>query len=151
MDLNREIQIAYKDNRFLNLKKGSIVPNFIYVKDNEIHDFYNILDKNKKTILIFWASWCPNCDEVINYLENHNIRDTSNTNIITISIDSIPQKSNHFIVMNDPNKETFKAFNGKYVPTAYVISNNDIEDIIVGSDDILGFFNNSMFFDDIWK
>ncbi|WP_277250895.1 hypothetical protein [Peptoniphilus vaginalis] len=109
MDLNREIQIAYKDNRFLNLKKGSIVPNFIYVKDNEIHDFYNILDKNKKTILIFWASWCPNYDEVINYLENHNIRDTSNTNIITISIDSIPQKSNHFIVMNDPKKRNFQS------------------------------------------
>ena len=73
----------------------------------------------------------------------------SNIKIITISIDSIPQKSNHFIAMNDPKKETFKAFNGNYVPTAFVISNNDIENIIVGSDDILGFFNNSMFFDDI--
>lgn len=151
MDLNREIQIAYKDKRFLNLKKGSRVPNFIYVKDNEIHDLYDILDKNNKTIIIFWASWCPNCDEVINYLENHNIKDMSNIKIITISIDSIPQKSNHFIAMNDPKKETFKAFNGNYVPTAFVISNNDIENIIVGSDDILGFFNNSMFFDDIWK
>nr|WP_273497597.1 redoxin family protein [Peptoniphilus rhinitidis] len=110
MDLNREIQIAYKDKRFLNLKKGSRVPNFIYVKDNEIHDLYDILDKNNKTIIIFWASWCPNCDEVINYLENHNIKDMSNINIITISIDSIPQKSNHFIIMNDPKKETFKAF-----------------------------------------
>ena len=77
MDLNREIQIAYKDKRFLNLKKGSRVPNFIYVKDNEIHDLYDILDKNNKTIIIFWASWCPNCDEVINYLENHNIKDMS--------------------------------------------------------------------------
>ncbi|MDU1954150.1 MAG: stalk domain-containing protein [Peptoniphilus lacydonensis] len=110
MDLNREIQIAYKDERDLNLKKGSRVPNFIYVKDNEIHDLYDILDKNNKTIIIFWASWCPNCDEVINYLENHNIKDMSNIKIITISIDSIPQKSNHFIAMNDPKKETFKAF-----------------------------------------
>lgn len=55
MDFNKEIQIAYKDERDLKLKKGSRVPNFIYVKDKEVHDLYNLLDK-KKTVLIFWAS-----------------------------------------------------------------------------------------------
>lgn len=109
MDFNKEIQIAYKDERDLKLKKGSRVPNFIYVKDKEVHDLYNLLDKKKNSINIL-GFLCPNCDEVINYLENHNIKDMSNINIITISIDSIPQKSNHFIIMNDPKKETFKAF-----------------------------------------
>ena len=42
--------------------------------------------KAKKTVLLFWASWCPHCDEIMPVINSY-YGDKSNLEVIAISID----------------------------------------------------------------
>jgi len=42
----------------------------------------------KKTILFFWASWCPHCENMLpELLKMHDAEHTGNIQIVAISID----------------------------------------------------------------
>ena len=44
--------------------------------------------KAKKTILVFWASWCPHCDEILPELKNYyDPLNTGQLEIIAVSVD----------------------------------------------------------------
>ena len=119
-----------------NVKIGSLAPNFIFSKDYEINDLYSLIEKDKKNILIFWASWCPQCKNSIEFLNSGNL-DKDRINIITISIDDHEQKNNNFLVFHDFSEEVFNSFNGRYIPTAYIIgSDNKIIDVKIGGKEV---------------
>ena len=81
----RRLKLENKLDLIKKLAIGQPAPDFttIDINDNEI-----TLSKieAKKTLLVFWASWCPHCDEIMPVI--HSYYDGSNNlEVISISID----------------------------------------------------------------
>lgn len=115
---------------------GSIAPNFIFAINREIMDLHSFGDKEKNTILLFWASWCPQCSSSMELLNLKGV-DESKTKIIGISIDDCKQNDGNIINLYDFSREVFHSYNVEYVPTAYVISGeNRVIDIKVGGREV---------------
>lgn len=88
----------------------------------------------KKTVLIFWASWCPHCDEIMPVI-NSFYGDGSNFNVIAISIDESEDDLRESVAesnYNWTNIAEFKGWNGDIVeeygiaatPTIFVLDEN---------------------------
>lgn len=57
---------------------------------------------SKKTVLFFWASWCPHCEDMIPILkEAYNASNTDQIEIIGISIDKIKDDLENAIIEHD--------------------------------------------------
>lgn len=68
------------------MKPGTVVPDFTM---NDINGDPVTLSGvlKEKTLLLFWASWCPHCNEMISFLKNRGIQKAT-MEVITISLDT---------------------------------------------------------------
>jgi len=88
LDSKTEGMIERRISQAKNLPTGAIVPNFALPDTSgQIIDLYKI--KSEKTLLIFYASWCPHCQEMLpeinKYYEN---RKAGELQIAYISLDN---------------------------------------------------------------
>jgi len=68
------------------MKAGTTVPDFS-LTDSEGF-IVNLLDMQKeKTLLLFWASWCPHCEEMIPFIKSW-AAGKDNLEIVAVSLDS---------------------------------------------------------------
>ena len=81
----RKLKLENKLDLIKKLAIGQPAPNInsIDIHGQEIN--LNAIDA-KKTVLIFWASWCPHCDEIMPVINSY-YGDKSNIEVIAISID----------------------------------------------------------------
>lgn len=96
-------QLQQKVYEIIHLAPGQPAPDFKAraISGQEIN-LYNI--KAKRTLLVFWASWCPHCTATLPGLEKYyHPKDTKNLQIIAVSVDS-DKKS----VENAIKKEGYK-------------------------------------------
>lgn len=68
------------------MKPGTVVSDFTM---NDINGDPVTLSGvlKEKTLLLFWASWCPHCNEMISFLKNRGIENAT-MEVITISLDT---------------------------------------------------------------
>lgn len=75
--------------------------------------------KSKKTLLIFWASWCPHCEEIMPKIKQYYDPDnTGELQIVAISIDEDKNDLEQAIAQNNYqwiNIGELKGWNGKIV------------------------------------
>lgn len=81
----RKLKLENKMELIKKLAIGKQAPNFV---TTDIDGKEVILDNisAKKTILLFWASWCPHCDEIMPIINSY-YGDRSKLEVIAISID----------------------------------------------------------------
>ena len=106
--------------------------------------------KAKKTVLLFWASWCPHCDEIMPVINSY-YGDKSNLEVIAISIDE--SKDDLLKSLKDTgydwiNVAELKGWNGEIIneygivatPSVFILDEN--KKIIgkpLGKEEIAGF------------
>ena len=106
--------------------------------------------KAKKTVLLFWASWCPHCDEIMPVINTY-YGDKSNLEVIAISIDE--SKDDLLKSLKDTgydwiNVAELKGWNGEIIneygivatPSVFILDEN--KKIIgkpLGKEEIAGF------------
>ncbi|MBN2638598.1 MAG: redoxin domain-containing protein [Bacteroidales bacterium] len=81
-------ELQQKVYEIIHLAPGQPAPDFKAraIGGREIN-LYNI--KAKKTLLVFWASWCPHCTAALPGLEKYyDPKNTENLQIIAISVDT---------------------------------------------------------------
>ena len=67
------------------IKKGSLAPNINWIDEqNKDQELYKI--KSPITILVFWASWCPHCMDIIPKL-NEWVKSNIKFKVLAISLD----------------------------------------------------------------
>jgi thiol-disulfide isomerase/thioredoxin len=63
------------------MKEGKIAPNIAFEDQTSMYDI-----KSEKTLIVFWASWCPHCTEEMPKV-NEWAKDQLDTKVIAISLD----------------------------------------------------------------
>lgn len=63
------------------MKEGKIAPNIAFEDQTSMYDM-----KSEKTLIVFWASWCPHCTEEMPKV-NAWAKDHMDTKVIAISLD----------------------------------------------------------------
>ncbi len=129
----RKLKLENKLDLIKKLAIGQPAPNFIQndILGNEI-DLSKITAK--KTLLIFWASWCPHCDEIMPVINSYNTN-KNNLEVIAISIDeskddllkSIAESNYNWI-----NIAELKGWNGEIIeeygiaatPSVFILDEN---------------------------
>ena len=81
----RKLKLENKLELIKKLAIGQPAPNFTTVDIDGNKIVLSEIVANK-TVLVFWASWCPHCDEIMPLI-NSNYDNGNNYEVITISID----------------------------------------------------------------
>lgn len=103
---------------------GKTAPNFTATDING--NLINLNEINaEKTILVFWASWCPHCLEVMPVLrEYYNSTSREELEIIAISVDEFEKEFSEAVIshnLNWTNIAELKGWNGEII-TQYGIN-----------------------------
>ncbi len=115
------------------IAKGQVVPDFtledLTGKSVKLSDF-----RGKTVLLLFWASWCPDCRAEIPQIKAmHTLANPDNVMFVSVSFDRekdtwkqfVPDNNLPGIQLFDPQgmKESAigKAYNIKWIPSMYVI------------------------------
>jgi len=131
----RKLKLENKMELIKKLAIGKQAPSF---STTDIEGKAIILDEitAKKTILVFWASWCPHCDEVMPIINSY-YGNKDELEVITISIDE--SRDELMKSLNDSNYgwiniAELAGWNGKIVeeygivatPSIFVLDRNKI-------------------------
>lgn len=123
--------------RKLQMRKmipGTAVPDFILNNVNgEIVIFSDELEE--QTLLVFWASWCPHCREMIPYIKNWE-QQNSDIKVVAVSLDTDEDEWKNAIaelgIGSWVNLCDFKKWDGEVAtdyniyatPTMFIVNNN---------------------------
>ena len=64
-----------------SMKEGKVAPNIEFEDKTSLYDI-----KSEKTLIVFWASWCPHCTEEMPKV-NEWVKEHPDTKVIAISLD----------------------------------------------------------------
>jgi len=81
----RKLKLENKLELIKKLAIGQPAPDFITTDVLGRKVVLSEID-SKETILVFWASWCPHCDEILPVINSY-YGDSNNFEVVTISID----------------------------------------------------------------
>ena len=124
--------------RRIDLQKmlpGTKVPQFSLVDiDGDTIKLENVTNKYK--LIIFWASWCPHCDQLLPNLYQWYMNRSIDMEVIAISVDSdkeawkqfVRQRGYNWINCNEPGKwdgKVTKEYNIYATPTMFLIDRDD--------------------------
>jgi peroxiredoxin len=115
--LDRRIQQAR------NFKIGTVVPNIVLPDSSG-----SMVELNKinaeKTLIIFYASWCPHCQKLLPEIYNlYKNQEEKNFDVIAVSIDTSRTEWLNFVQTNNLkwiNVSDLKGWNGEAVPDYYI-------------------------------
>lgn len=118
LDVKLESTIDNRINQSKKYKVGSVVPNIILPnKDGEKIDLSKI--KAEKTLILFYASWCPHCKEIVPKISKlYKEQIGKRMEVLAISIDTSKSDWMNFVKANKLNWINVSDLKGWYGKTA---------------------------------
>jgi peroxiredoxin len=116
LDVKTEGLIKRRIDQAKIFKIGSVVPNIV-LSDTAGNNIELDKTKVKKTLIVFYASWCPHCKEMLPKLnELYNSEKEKNFEVFSISLDTNRKDWTDFITNNKLtfiNVSDLKGWDGK--------------------------------------
>lgn len=133
-----------KTQNLYGRSKGDLIHNFkLNAIDKEENEFfiYDVLKKNKKTILYFWGTWCEYC--IINTEKLKEIYSNNDIEIIGVAVERHKENAIDYLIKNNINWLNTFSYRGsldkivqdleiKSYPT-YILIDADSKILFVGS------------------
>ncbi|MBI9036267.1 MAG: redoxin domain-containing protein [Bacteroidales bacterium] len=99
-NLERKNELQEKLQAYQRLAIGKAAPEII-MKDVKGNELQLSKIKAENTLVIFWASWCPHCKEILPELsEFYNSIDKKDLEIVAISLDKKPEELQEYLNQN---------------------------------------------------
>ena len=98
------------------MKPGTLAPNILFENKSSLHDI-----KSEQSLIVFWASWCPHCQEELPKVENWAKQNPA-TKVVAISLDE-NQAEYDLAIKQFPSlfhTTDLKKWNGKAVKDYFV-------------------------------
>ena len=98
------------------MKPGTLAPNILFENKSSLHDI-----KSEQFLIVFWASWCPHCQEELPKVENWAKQNPA-TKVVAISLDE-NQAEYDLAIKQFPSlfhSTDLKKWNGKAVKDYFV-------------------------------
>lgn len=98
------------------MKPGTLAPNILFENKTSLYDI-----KSEQSLIVFWASWCPHCQEELPKVENWAKQNPA-TKVVAISLDD-NQAEYDLAIKPFPNlfhSTDLKKWNGKAVKDYFV-------------------------------
>ena len=114
-----DIEKAAFENRMASyaaMKPGTLAPNILFENKTSLHDI-----KSEQSLVVFWASWCPHCQEELPKVENW-AKENPATKVVAISLDE-NQAEYDLAIKQFPSlfhTTDLKKWNGKAVKDYFV-------------------------------
>ena len=123
-DCHADESIKIKAENLARIQVGNMAPNIVLDVHTDLYSF-----KAKYTLLVFWASWCSHCQELIPKLETlygemNKIHDSSYFQVLAISLDTSKREWLNYQIAHNLswyNYCDFKAWKSK-IAEAYCVS-----------------------------
>lgn len=97
-------------------------------------NYFDKLNPNEENILMFWASWCPHCESLIEDMQQLDNFAAIRKNLFTVSEDStIEEASVHegdFPIYIDQDKTVYGQYELEHIPSVFIL---DGQGNIIGS------------------
>lgn len=97
-------------------------------------NYFDKLKPNEENILMFWASWCPHCESLIEDMQQLDNFAVIRKNLFTVSEDStIEEASVHegdFPIYIDQDKAVYDQYELEHIPSVFIL---DDQGNIIGS------------------
>lgn len=119
--VNKNIKIAesYQSFKAMSCKK---IENFPL---NDKTGYYDLISNNRENLLLYWATWCPHCENLIHSKLWKLNAGTVERNLFSIaedsSVDQIRNEGPKFPVYIDCDWQQFNKMNCKHLPTLIVV------------------------------
>lgn len=124
----------YRSNKQVDYSNNTTLNKSIDFELDEYNTFFDTLDKHGENVLLFWASWCPHCESLINDMKALDKYETLHEHLFTVSVgDSLEDASIHkgeFPIYLDENESIFKEYGLEHIPGVFIL---DGEGRIIGS------------------
>jgi thiol-disulfide isomerase/thioredoxin len=98
-------------NTIKKLAPGNQAPNIVGVDITGKSIHLNEI-QSKYTLVVFWASWCPHCTEILPELHDFYLENLSQLKVLSVSIDTSQIELNTFLSTFSPKWQTMAAFKG---------------------------------------
>ena len=98
------------------MKAGTLAPNILFENNSSLYDI-----KSEQVLVVFWASWCPHCQEELPKVENW-AKENPSTKVVAISLDDNKTEYDSAIKQSPSlfHSTDLKKWNGKAVKDYFV-------------------------------
>lgn len=104
----------------VNFSKLEAIPDFNITNEKS---YLESLPSGKETILVFWGSWCPHCESLLDAIgENDSITANTFTVAEDENIDDVRDRASDFPIYLDRDQSVYNSFCLEHVPSMFIIT-----------------------------
>lgn len=88
--------------------------------------YFEKLQKGEENVLLFWGSWCPHCESLIEKVDQLDSADAIKKNLFTVaedeSLNDIESHKGDFPIYLDQDKSVYEAYGLEHIPTVFILN-----------------------------
>lgn len=88
--------------------------------------YFDKLQKDEENVLLFWGSWCPHCESLIERIDQLDSADAIKKNLFTVaedeSLDDVEGHKGDFPIYLDQDKSVYEAYGLEHIPTVFILN-----------------------------
>ncbi|MBP3893944.1 MAG: redoxin domain-containing protein [Atopobiaceae bacterium] len=97
-------------------------------KLDDANSYYSTLNDSDRSLLLFWATWCPHCKDVIDRIDSYNNQGKLSERLFTISedesLEDLQSYSGKYPIRLDYEWEIFDSYRLEHIPTLFIVEGN---------------------------
>lgn len=88
--------------------------------------YFDKLQKGEENVLLFWGSWCPHCESLIEKIDQLDDGDAIKRNLFTVaedeSLNDVESHKGDFPIYLDRDKSVYEAYGLEHIPTVFILN-----------------------------
>lgn len=91
----------------------------------DVH-YFDKLQTGEENILLFWSSWCPHCESLIEKIDQMDGKDVIKKNLFTVAedkgLDDIEGHKDDFPIYLDQDESVFESLGLEHIPSVFIVN-----------------------------
>lgn len=88
--------------------------------------YFDKLQEGEENVLLFWGSWCPHCESLIEEIDQLSNADALKKNLFTVaedeSLNDVEGHKGDFPIYLDQDKNVYETYELEHIPTVFILN-----------------------------